>query len=663
MSVQFGRWTFDGRPPEPDYLEAVRRNLAPYDVDGQYHCRESGIEILYFPFHTTRQSRQETRPLRTTSGAVITWDGRLDNRSELLRDLGKVSTDELSDAEIAAECYGRWGQGCFARLLGDWALAICNPRERQLVLAKDFLGTRPLFYVHCRGQITWSSVLDPLVLCSGRAFAVDEEYLAGWLSFFPAAHLTPYVGVHSVPPSSLVTFTSNGVAMRKYWDFRPDKKIRYRHDGEYEEHFRSVFGESVRRRLRSDSPVLAELSGGMDSSSIVCVADDLIKEGYADLPRLDTISYYNDSEPNWNEKPYFSAVERRRGRTGRHIAVGPREAAEQRFCPQRFSALPRFVNRPDLATQELIAVMFDQQNRVVLSGIGGDEVLGGVPTPIPELADLLAAIDPSGFLRALVRWSLAKRVPLAVLLFEVLETFLPGRLSGFSKQKLRAPWLTYRFRRRHRRAIVGYAHRLRFFGPHPSFEENQTTLEGLRRQLSCMPISLAPPSEKRYPYLDRDLLEFLFAIPRQQILRPLERRSLMRRALSGVVPVEILQRKRKAFVVRQPIAALLAELPQTGDGREMAMAALGVIDQHRFAEALARSSAGTEGQAVTLLRTLILEHWLRQWRKTGLARLSKRTTIEGWFSRETSLDRRSVNRTAPAQNGSGTPAEREVRTL
>ena len=85
-------------------------------------------------------------------------------------------------------------------------------------------------------------------------------------------------------------------------------------DAEYEEHFRSVFAQSVRRRLRSDSPILAELSGGMDSSSIVCMADEIISRGQLATPRLDTLSYYDDSEPNWNERPYFSQVEEKRGR-------------------------------------------------------------------------------------------------------------------------------------------------------------------------------------------------------------------------------------------------------------------------------------------------------------------------------------------------------------
>src|SRR5207302_381895 len=115
---------------------------------------------------------------------------------------------------------------------------------------------------------------------AGKTFALNEEYIAGWFVVrFPAAHLTPYVGIHAVPPSSSVRLGPGRANVSGYWDFDPGKRIRYRTDAEYEEHFRAVFGKAVQRRLRSDGPILAELSGGMDSSSIVCMADSIIARG------------------------------------------------------------------------------------------------------------------------------------------------------------------------------------------------------------------------------------------------------------------------------------------------------------------------------------------------------------------------------------------------
>src|SRR5256886_5350337 len=110
---------------------------------------------------------------------------------------------------------------------------------------------------------------------------------------FPAVHLTPCVGIHAVPPSSSVLLRPGKHTVSKYWDFDPTKSIRYRTDAEYEEHFRTVFAKAVQHKLRSDRPVLAELSGGRGSSSLVFMADRGIAPGGAATPRPGTMSYHH----------------------------------------------------------------------------------------------------------------------------------------------------------------------------------------------------------------------------------------------------------------------------------------------------------------------------------------------------------------------------------
>jgi|SRR6266480_2909100 len=98
--------------------------------------------------------------------------------------------------------------------------------------------------------------------------------------------------------------------------------------------------------------------------------------------------------------------------------------------------------------------------------------------------------------------------------------------------------------------------RLSVFGPRPSFQANLNTLANLRRQINVNNLSKVACFEKRYPYLDRGLLEFVYSIPREQLVRPGQRRSLMRRALVGIVPKEILERRRKAFFVKKPVTRI-----------------------------------------------------------------------------------------------------------
>jgi asparagine synthase (glutamine-hydrolysing) len=635
MSIQFGRWNFVGQPVKTSYVKAAKSMLAPYGPDGASQYTKGSATFLYQAFHTTAQSRIEQQPFVTPSGAVMTWDGRLDNRSELLAWLRGSLTPASPDISFVAAAFEHWDTGCFSRLVGDWALVIWAANSGSLYLAKDVIGTRQLYYSVEETQVTWSTILDPLVLLAGRTFSLDEEYVAGWFSFFPAAHLTPYVGVHSVPPATFVQIGVKECIARKYWDFDPARRIRYSRDIEYEEHFRIVFREAVRRRLRSDRPVLAELSGGIDSSSIVCIADQLIEAGSAETPRLDTVSYFNDCEPNWNERPFFAKVEEKRGRKGCHINVGTEDALRLRFQSDRFEATPGAAECANQASTEFGQYMSLQGNRVVLSGIGGDEATGGVPTAIPELADTLAGGHFRRLAHGLKVWSLQQRRPWFHLFFEVVRKFVPEALLGPPAFRRLAPWLDPNFVKRNRCALAGYENRLRWLGPLPSFQVNLSTLDGLRRQLACDTPSAELLSEKRYPYLDRDFLEFLYAIPREQLVRPGQRRSLMRRALSGIVPAEILDRRRKAYVVRASIVALSTGWSEVSLlNRNMGGSALGIFDEKSFAETLERARSGEEVQMTTLVRALGVESWLRNLRTSGVIKD---------FPTETSVPMRAID--------------------
>src|SRR6266851_6672798 len=630
MSVQFGRWNWEGQPPATDYFEKVSTTLAPYGPDSNESYSKGAVMILYRAFHTTKESRRESQPQVSPSGAVITWDGRLDNRAELISGLRDVLAFDSTDLAIVAAAYEKWGADSFAKLIGDWAVSIWNPNNRSLILAKDPIGTRHLYYSIDTDQITWCTILDPLVRFSGKTFALNEEYIAGWFSMFPAVHLTPCVGIHSVPPSSSVLLRPGKYVVSKYWDFDPAKKIRYGSDAEYEEHFRTVYTKAVQRKLRSDRPVLAELSGGRDSSSIVCMADTIIARGVTETPRLDTISYYDDSEPNWNERPYFTKVEEKRGHTGWHVNVGT-QGPEANPEPLPESINYRFVPTPgyDGRTSPQIRMCLTSQGyRVVLSGIGGDETMGGVPTPTPELEDLLARAQFGVLAHKLKVWALEKRKPWFHLFWQAAKAFFPSALVGVAKYMRPAPWLQPDFVKHHWAALTGYPSRTKFFGPLPSFQENVDTLDALRRQLSRTALPFEPPFEKRYPFLDRGLLEFMFAIPREQLVRPTQRRSLMRRALVGIVPDEILNKKGKAFVARAPLVAIKNDWAHFVEiSQNMLSDSLGIVDQERISEALQKARHGEEVPIVTLMRTIFVEEWLRDLRALGVVNLD--TTLNG----------------------------------
>jgi asparagine synthase (glutamine-hydrolysing) len=641
MSVQFGRWNFEGQPPAPEYIEKVTAMLAPFGPDSNESYAEGGVRILYRAFRATRESHHETQPHISASGAVITWDGRLDNRDELISQLHDSVNTKSTDVDIAAATFEKWGDKCFARLIGDWALSIWHPLQRSLILAKDPIGPKNLYYSLEKHHVTWSTILDPLILFADRTFEICEEYIAGWLALlFPAVHLTPYIGIHAVPASSFVLIQPGKHIVTKYWDFDPGKNICYQRDTEYEEHFRTLFATAVRRRLRSDRPVLAELSGGMDSSSIVCMADAAIGGGAVDTSRVDTISWYDDTydhlEPELNERPYFTRVEEKRGRTGFHIDLHALKEREERdegsqkpfdfvFDKDRFAATPISSRRLSGYLKQYAEHLRSQGHRVVLSGIGGDEVTGGgVPTPIPELQDLLATARFITLTRQVNAWAAKMRKPRLPLLWNAVRGFVS--LPDMPKDVRQASWHHSDFVRRNRAAFCGYPSRIKLFGPLPSFQDSLDKLGVNRRFLSHSSISSELLREVRYPFLDRDFLEFLYAIPPEQIVGVGKRRHLMKRSLVGIVPSELLTRRQKAFVPQGPTRNDLGEWANSADiGQNTISGLLGLIDPNRFREALDKAQRYEEVPVHILKRAWTLESWLRLLTIQGVLRNSVAT--------------------------------------
>jgi asparagine synthase (glutamine-hydrolysing) len=552
---------------------------------------------------------------------VITWDGRLDNRADLISELRDSLTIDSTDISIVAAAYEKWDADCFAKLIGDWALSIWNPRNRSLILIKDPIGKRHLYYLIGKDHLTWSSILDPLILFAGRTFAVCEKYIAGcFYSKYPATHLTPYVDVHSVPPSSFVFLRPGKHIVSKYWDFDPDKRVRYRTDAEYEEHFRTVFAKAVQRRLRSDRPVLAELSGGMDSSSIVCMADTVIARGDACLPRLDTVSWYNDYA--LREDPfYFTKVEEKRARIGQHVYLDMNryrlaESTIRIFYQcrsDRFAAIPD-ANAWSELYESYVSYVKSQGYRVTLVGIGGEEATGGyVPTPKPELQNLLIRARFFRLAHQLKAWAAKMRKAPLPLLWESARGFIMSSPFGSCEEVHPAPWLNSGFVARNRAALCNYPSRTRLFGPLPSFQEHFHQIDLVRRAMASLngghQVHQELLCDIRYPYLDRDLLEFAFAIPQEQLVGVGKRRFLMKRALVGIVPDELLNRKLRR--VEEPISDKATEWPTLAEvGHDLICSSIGFVDAKQFLKALERARHNGEIDH-GLKRALLLESWLR----------------------------------------------------
>ncbi len=608
MGAQFGNWNFNSTDADPKWLAKIDSLLVGDRTERSTVFSSRGLTLVCCDVQMIACEFGNAG-----HGSTLFWDGRLDNRQDLVCELGqRLSSQSSNEAEIACAAFERWQMDAFRRLLGDWRLVLWNPAESSLILAKDPIGTRPLFYNLSPHGLKWSSTLELLARDADSTLVLNQEYLAGWLSFFPAVGLTPYASIHAVPPSCFVRFASGRKTIHKYWDFAPEKQIQYRTDAEYEEHFRILLTNSVRRRLQPPGPALAELSGGMDSTSIVCIADGLLADGELGTQQLDTISYYDDSEPSWNERPYFTKVEEKRGRPGVHLEVDAGQDLDAIFHIAKFAATPAACGDSSLRNQKIKALVKSCGYIAILSGTGGDEFTGGVPTARPELADLLAAGRIRAFWRELTAWAISQRRPWIHLLYDAVSGFAPPLWTSGRTGRSPATWLMPQFVHRYREALNGYDRRIILSGPRPSFQENLSTLDAIRRQLACLQAGSPSAFEKRYPYLDRDLLEFLFAIPRRQLIQPGRRRALMRRALAGIVPEEILNRKRKAYVARAPRAAIALHWDAVvALTKDMIAESMQIVSSGILRQALEDARTGNEVSIPGILRTLVLEQWLR----------------------------------------------------
>jgi asparagine synthase (glutamine-hydrolysing) len=442
---------------------------------------------------------------------------------------------------------------------------------------------------------------------------------------------TPYLQIRSVEPGHFVRIHAEQAVSRAHFQFNPKLKITYKTDAEYEEHFRHVFRQAVRRRLRSDAPILADLSGGLGSSSIVCMADDILAKEGAETLRLDTYSHYDLGEPHGDDYQHFTIVENKRSRTGHHLNIA---AYPNSILPDAslFTVTPGGLGAPPELELERARIWRSNGYTVRLCGIGGDEMLGGVPEPRPELADLIVQMRPIQFIRQTLAWSLVKRKPWIQLALQSAALLLPDAIKALAMKEAKvASWLDAGFTARFKlsRRQLGAMERYGFWLP--SRQEAARTAVAMSRRMARESACGSTIEEVRCPYLDQSLIEFILSVPRSQIIRPGERRSLMRRALAGLVPDEILSRRTKGTAARRPMLALANDSEELDKLLHSSLACFyGYINQLQFRDTVIAAKRGNAPQLVRLLQTLSLELWLgsafrhnliRPPLRAGLARL------------------------------------------
>ena len=373
MAILLGICQGEGRIVQERRLLEFARATDRYALDGTFVRAQGRIGMGFQPYHTHERSNLEAQPAVDERGNMLTLDGRIDNHAELCQ-LLNIDGEKIADSQIVLAAFERWGEACFSMLIGDWSLALWSQANQSLYLARDHAGTRTLYFGITDDTIYWSTYLESLILGRGLR-ELNQEFVACYLAGRPIGDLTPYQGINAVTPSHYFIFRHGKLVRRSNWQWMITSTIRYKTDAEYEEHFRSLFRQSVERRTGPGAAILAQLSGGMDSTSIVCMSDELRASSNPPGRPIDSISYYDDSEPSWNERFYFSLVEGARGRIGIHVDAS---LIPQTFQPHDpFSGEYLFPGADSSSIERernFESLDQDHHYRAILSGIGGDEL-------------------------------------------------------------------------------------------------------------------------------------------------------------------------------------------------------------------------------------------------------------------------------------------------
>jgi asparagine synthase (glutamine-hydrolysing) len=615
-------FNFNNRPFDRDDdlrdLAALWHALRRWGPDGGHVVISGSAGFCYQGFHTNRESRFERQPLAARDGSVLAADIRIDNRSEIFEAIHDVSgiNRNSPDSEYAMASQQQWGRMFPRHIVGEYAMIVYEPLSRSVRLYRDHVGARPLYYHVTRNRLIVASQLAPLIDLFGISRDLNEEYIGGCMSRGPIVGLTPYKHIHAVKPAHILTVTQDGrLTEERYWQLDPGKEIRLRNDEEYEEAFRHHVWQAVQAPLRSERPVMMELSGGLDSSTIACVADHIVREGGSQTSRLETVSYVYDESPTSDERKFIQCVESHRGRRGIYV-----RDEDCTLLPPPEQELDVVTPNPVLYAfgyhAALCELMSETGARVLLTGVGGDQVLGSSYDPYPELADLLVLREPVALHRRLRLWSETLNKPYLSLLWQktVVPT-LPQSVQPWCRPPVakRVPsWFNAAFLARARVREQELPPNDPFGFQLPSGRDRAISYLSViknvsachRRELTCL--------DSAHPFMHRPLVEFLQAIPFEQLLRPGENRSLMRRALRDVLPEKIARRKTKGHPNEGLYRAIAREWPMLrslfADAR---VCAYGFMDSDSLLAAVDRAKHGLELFVGALFATVSLEFWLR----------------------------------------------------
>lgn len=593
-------YRYDGNPvPQADLARHVRALGTQRDVS--VVAAESFAAVL-------GQGGPGLRPRVAHHGTLIgVGDVRLDNRAEV-EAWSERPLAGASDLEVVLAALAARGPSCIPALLGEFGFVAYDRRARTLLAARDALGVKPLFQSTRNQYLAFAS--RPALLAEEGRYDLDyvADYLVGSVSH---SDRTVWVDVSVFPAATRLEHRESRTVSERFWS---PERFEPRFDAVDEAgaaraaaDFRECFFTAVRRRLADAPAAWAQLSGGLDSSSVVCAAAQLAEAGQVPARLQGTVTVV-DSLGEGDERVYSNRVVERTGLRNELVVdhwLFEDDGSEPPLLDEPHPFYPFYARDRHMAE-----VVRGAGGEVVFSGLGSDHYLSGTHGYV---ADLAARGRLREAVRELSNWAVETRGSFWRLTRQhLLLPFLPYSLQvRFARPWQQVPgWLERGFARR--LGMAGRVPMLRGMRARPGQRFAHHLAHEVRTLSTWAGRGLADSGlEMRYPFLDRELVEFSLKLPVSLRIRPGAQKWVLREAMRGVLPEEVRTRRGKGGID----ARILWSLHREGGLvsallRDPILAQLGCVDPHALRAAVEHARRGHVDNLAFLLCTLSLEAWL-----------------------------------------------------
>ncbi len=600
----------------PEMLAAIRHR-GP-DDQGTYFCHNLAIGMRRLSIIDLVSGQQ---PITNEDGRVIVvFNGEIYNYKELRHNLGQRGHifATASDTEVIVHLYEDLGEECVNELRGMFSFALWDTRQQRLLLARDRLGIKPLYFSNVDGCLVFGSEIKALLQHPQVQARLSLEGLSSFLSlrYIPAPQ-TMFAGIASLPPGHTLSCDRYGTKVKCYWDlsFTSVHMPQNCNEQEYAEQLEELLQEVIRLHLMSDVPFGAFLSGGVDSSTVVALMSHILE-----MP-VRTFSVGFEGSGSFSELPYARLVANRYHSDHHEVLMTPTDFVE--VAERVIWHLDQPIGDMAEVANYLVSELAARHVKMVLTGEGGDELFAGyarysgdrlsaisnlIPRPARNLAAKVSTRLPGMRRQKLAIYALSQpheagRFANWFALFnpdlkrELLTREAKDQLNGWSAEEMFASYLE-------RTDAKDRLNRMLYVDT-KLWLADDLLLRGDK-------MSMAASLEARVPLLDHKLVEFAAALPPHLKLKGLQRKYLLKKVARRWLPNEIIDRRKKGFPTPLSMWFRKETLPFVRDILSVdAMRRRGLFNPRYVETLLEQHVAGTADFGLQLWALLGVELWHR----------------------------------------------------